>query len=158
MTGLQPVVLVADNGRAFCVIWPPTLLQVIQLTRELCKAQPEDAVAQQSAAPQATVVQTDTGVLLPPQMADQILHAQQRAALAGQGPADWAVGARCRAVHSGDGNWYNGVVESVTSTGRYVVAFDGYDSREEVGSDAVQLRATQDEDGYKGKWAQVAAR
>lgn len=32
------------------------------------------------------------------------------------------------------------------------MVFDGYGSREEVGRDAVQLRAAEDDGGYKGEW------
>lgn len=43
--------------------------------------------------------------VLPPQVAQQIRTAQQRAAMAGQAPASWAIGAKCQAVYSGDGQW-----------------------------------------------------
>lgn len=110
---------------------PPTvvMLQVIQLTRELAEAQAgvpsaglavadaplssSNAAGEQHeqlaglAEPAAAAASpTDAaGTLLPPQVAEQIRHAQQRAALGGQGPAAWAVGAKCKALYSGDGNW-----------------------------------------------------
>ena len=42
---------------------------------------------------------------LPPQVAEQIRLAQQRAAIFGQGPAAWAIGAKVQARYSGDGLW-----------------------------------------------------
>ncbi|KAL4433592.1 hypothetical protein ABPG75_000033 [Micractinium tetrahymenae] len=149
------------------------LTDVIQLTRELAEAQtveadvaaagaaaaPSPAAGEQhgqlagpaEATPAAAAQPTAAGgTLLPPQVAEQIRHAQQRAALGGQGPAAWAVGAKCKAVYSGDGNWYNAVVDSVTADGNsFVVVFDGYDTTEAVGKDAIQLRA-EEEGGYKG--------
>lgn len=102
-------------------------LQVIQLAQELCQtdahaateqlqqtedhlgspAQSVPAVEGRADAPltaQASASAT-LSTLLPPQVAEQIRLAQQRAALAGQGPPAWAVGAKCRALYSGDGNW-----------------------------------------------------
>ena len=174
-------------------------VQVIQLTRELQQSQqprpagqglaqeglPQESAGPSGAAGAATIAAPAGSVssqLLPPQVAEQIRHAQRRAALSGQGPADWAVGAECRAVYSGDGNWcegwqslhvlaasearplvsccvvdracmrrrYDAVVEGVTAGG-FMVLFEGYGSREEVGRDAVQLRAAEDESGYKGE-------
>ena len=94
--------------------------QVIELTRELCEVQPQatEGVAAeeqqastreqqgQAAGLGAAAAPPRISSLLPPQMAEQIRHAQQRAALAGQGPAEWAIGANVRAVYSGDGNWW----------------------------------------------------
>lgn len=108
-------------------------LQVIQLTRELAETQtdyPNKAVPEVPAAatsldppfavgeqheqlaglaePTVSAPAQPTGaggVLLPPQVAEQIRHAQQRAALGGQGPAAWAVGANCKAMFGGDGKW-----------------------------------------------------
>ena len=57
------------------------------------------AAAQPAAAPVA--VQTAAPAVssfLPPQVAQQIRAAQQKAALAGQAPANWAIGARVQAV------------------------------------------------------------
>lgn len=98
------------------------LEEVIQLSRELQQAQPAEAGVsvqleqhEQLAGPAAAAAPAGTGALvacdatvsalLPPQVTEQIKHVQLRAALAGQGPAAWAVGAKCRAVYSGDGNW-----------------------------------------------------
>lgn len=49
------------------------------------------AVAVDTAAPAVST-------FLPPQVAQQIRAAQQKAALAGQAPANWAIGARVQAV------------------------------------------------------------
>lgn len=88
------------------------LPQVIELTRELCQGQaeaPPAAPLQQeaagAAAPPPPPGAPSSSQVLPPQVAEQIRVAQQRAALGGQGPAEWAVGAKCRALYSGDGNW-----------------------------------------------------
>lgn len=43
--------------------------------------------------------------VLPPQVAQQIREAQQRAALAGQAPPAWAISAKVQALYSGDGQW-----------------------------------------------------
>lgn len=89
--------------------------------------------------------------VLPPQVAQQIKDAQQRAALAGQAPAAWAIGALCQAVYSGDGQWYDGVVEAVSASGNFVVAFEGYDTREEVERQSVRARPAAEsvDEGYR---------
>jgi survival of motor neuron-related-splicing factor 30 len=43
--------------------------------------------------------------VLPPQVAHQIRQAQSRAAIAGQAPPAWAIGAAVEARYSGDGRW-----------------------------------------------------
>lgn len=43
--------------------------------------------------------------VLPPQVAEQIRSAQRRAALVGQAPPEWAIGAAVEAVYSADGCW-----------------------------------------------------
>lgn len=102
-------------------------LQVIQLAQELCQAdahaateqlqQTDDRLGSPAQSVPAVEGRADApltaqasasatlSTLLPPQVAEQIRLAQQRAALAGQGPPAWAVGAKCRALYSGDGNW-----------------------------------------------------
>ncbi|GAB4813628.1 hypothetical protein N2152v2_000674 [Parachlorella kessleri] len=88
--------------------------------------------------------------VLPPQVALQIRQAQQRAAMAGQAPPSWAIGAKCQAVYSDDGQWYNGTIEAVSVSGNFIVAFDGYESKEEVQPGSVRPRAEEeDEGGYK---------
>lgn len=59
------------------------------------------ASAAQPAAAVPVAVQTAAPAVssfLPPQVAQQIRAAQQKAALAGQAPANWAIGARVQAV------------------------------------------------------------
>ena len=95
-------------------------LQVVTLTEEVLaeatQHQQNDGAAPSSSqpsrsapAPIAAITQAPEVKLpsaLPPQVADQIRIAQQRAALAGQGPAAWAIGARVQARIGGDGLWY----------------------------------------------------
>lgn len=69
---------------------------------------------------------------LPESVADQIQAARVRAALLGQGPAAWAVGAKCQAQYSVDGEYYDATVDGVTADGKFVVVFDGYETKEEV--------------------------
>lgn len=62
-----------------------------------------------SAAPVAAITSAPEVKLpsvLPPQVAEQIRGAQRRAALAGQAPPEWAIGATVQAVYSADGRWY----------------------------------------------------
>ena len=66
------------------------------------------------------------------QVAQQIRAAQQKAALSGQAPLAWAIGARCQAVWSGDGGWYNGTVSGVSVNDRFIVTFDEDGGVEEV--------------------------
>lgn len=73
--------------------------------------------------------------ILPASVAEQIRRAQIRAALSGTAPAIWAVGARCQAIYSADGQWYDASVESVKGNGKFVVTFDGYGNSEEVSID-----------------------
>lgn len=101
--------------------------QVIQLTRDLLAdagtaEQPSTsgapAAEQQAAAGDAgpsaaghpvaaitTAPDLRLPSVLPPQVAQQIREAQQRAAMAGQAPPSWAIGAKCQAIYSGDGQW-----------------------------------------------------
>jgi len=67
-----------------------------------------------------------------PQVAQQIRAAQQKAALAGQAPPAWAIGARCQAVYSLDGEWYEASVVGVTTAGDFVVKFAAYNNTEQV--------------------------
>ncbi|KAG2484619.1 hypothetical protein HYH03_016573 [Edaphochlamys debaryana] len=87
--------------------------------------------------------------ILPASVADQIRKAQVRAALTGQAPAQWAIGAECQAVYSADGEYYNAVVEGVSEAGNFIVVFEGYGNKEEVGLTGIRPRATEEE-GYKG--------
>ena len=67
------------------------------------------------------------------QVAEQIRAAQQKAALSGQAPAAWAIGARCEALYAGDGQWYSATVKGVTGIGNFLISFDEYGTEEEVG-------------------------
>ena len=90
-------------------------MQVIQLTKEvLAEAAQQDASASTASAPAVlpgpvaaitTAPEVRVPSVLPPQVAQQIRFAQQRAALAGQAPPAWAIGAQVQAVYSGDGQW-----------------------------------------------------
>eukprot|EP00198_Chlamydomonas_reinhardtii_P010410 XP_001699747.1 predicted protein [Chlamydomonas reinhardtii] len=110
-----------------------SLSEVIQLTEELLK----DALEQQRAAGAAVAV------------ADQIRKAQVRAALTGQAPAEWAIGAQCQAVYSADGQHYDATVEAISAAGNFIVVFEGYGNKEEVGLTGIRPRPGADE-GYKG--------
>lgn len=65
---------------------------------------PEKAAIPVAAISEAPAVQLPS--TLPPQVAEQIRLAQQRAALAGQGVKAWAIGAKVDARYSHDGLWY----------------------------------------------------
>ena len=52
--------------------------------------------------------------ILPASVAEQIRRAQIKAAILGQADAAWAIGAKCQAVYSADGQFYNAIVEAVT--------------------------------------------
>lgn len=66
------------------------------------------AVGASAGAPVAAITEAPAVRIpsaLPPQVAEQIRLAQQRAAIFGQGPAAWAIGAKVQARYSGDGLW-----------------------------------------------------
>lgn len=66
-------------------------------------------------------------------MAQQIRAAQQKAALAGQAPPAWAIGAKCHALSPLDGDWAEALVKGISASGNFVVAFTGRESElEEV--------------------------
>lgn len=68
------------------------------------------------------------------QVAQQIRAAQQKAALAGQAPPAWAIGAVCHALSPLDGAWAEAHVKGISASGNFVVAFSGReDELEEVG-------------------------
>ena len=73
-------------------------------------------------------------VCLCAQVAQQIRAAQQKAALAGQAPPAWAIGAVCHALSPLDGAWAEAHVKGISASGNFVVAFSGReDELEEVG-------------------------
>lgn len=73
--------------------------------------------------------------MLPASVADQIRKAQVRAALMGQADASLAVGSKCQAVYSADGEYYEATVEAVSEAGNFIVVFEGYGNKEEVGGE-----------------------
>jgi hypothetical protein len=80
------------------------------LTEELLVEAEEAAVPEKTAVPVAAISEAPAVQLpsaLPPQVAEQIRVAQQRAALAGQGVKAWAIGAKVDARYSHDGLWYD---------------------------------------------------
>jgi hypothetical protein len=67
------------------------------------------------------------------QVAQQIRAAQQKAALQGQAPPAWAIGARCQALNPLDATWQEATVKGISATGNFVLAFVGReDELEEV--------------------------
>jgi len=83
------------------------------LTEELLAEEEEEvAVQEKTAVPVAAISEAPAVHLpsaLPPQVAEQIRVAQQRAALSGQGVKAWAIGAKVDARYSHDGLWYGNV-------------------------------------------------
>ncbi|GLC35098.1 hypothetical protein PLESTM_000279300 [Pleodorina starrii] len=171
MSGLQTPQELDENLRQY----REQLAQVIQLTEELLK----DALEQQrlsggaalaagassaealvataeeqagTAGPVAKIVtppELNLPAILPASVAEQIRKAQIRAALTGQAPAEWAIGAQCQAVYSADGEYYDATVEAVSEAGNFIVIFDGYGNKEEVGLTGVRPRPSAEE-GYRG--------
>ena len=64
-------------------------------------------------------------------VANQIRWAQQKAALVGQAPPAWAIGAACQAPHP-SGQMQEAEVTGVTATGSFVVKFSDIELEEEV--------------------------
>jgi survival-of-motor-neuron-related-splicing factor 30 len=69
---------------------------------------------------------------LPASVAAQIRRAQAKAALTGQAPAAWAVGAQVHALYTADGQYYPATVQGVAEGGKFVVLYEGYGNTEEV--------------------------
>ncbi|PNW87044.1 hypothetical protein CHLRE_02g106550v5 [Chlamydomonas reinhardtii] len=111
-----------------------------------------EAAAAADANPVAKIVtppELNLPAILPASVADQIRKAQVRAALTGQAPAEWAIGAQCQAVYSADGQHYDATVEAISAAGNFIVVFEGYGNKEEVGLTGIRPRPGADE-GYKG--------
>ena len=67
------------------------------------------------------------------QVAQQIRSAQQKAALQGQAPPAWAIGAKCQALDPLEATWQEATVKGISATGNFVLAFTGReDELEEV--------------------------
>ena len=114
------------------------LLQVVNLTKELlaeAEQQQQHAVsaAAAAAAPASTEApEQPASSTLPPTVAQQIKLAQQRAALAGHGSPEWALGAEVQAKYSGDGLWYDATITGVDDDGNFIVTFNAYGIQEVV--------------------------
>ena len=88
-------------------------------------AAPAYAVASSSSAVPTSIVtppQLNLPSILPASVAEQIRRAQVKAAILGQADAAWAIGAKCQAVYSADGQFYNATVEAVTLVRHVVVS------------------------------------
>jgi survival-of-motor-neuron-related-splicing factor 30 len=124
------------------------LAEVIQLTTDLLAESAAAAAAPAPAAPApATAPAAAPGApevrvpsALPPAVAGQIRAAQQRAALAGQAPASWAVGAPVQAVFAGDGRWYDATIVAVAPSGAFIARYDEAGAEAEVERAAVRAR------------------
>ncbi len=91
-------------------------------------------------------------------MAQQIRSAQQKAALAGQAPPAWAIGAKCHALSPLDGDWAEAVVKGISASGNFVVAFTGRDSElEEVCHHAKLSNCLNYVEGTNQEWQQTNA-
>ena len=89
------------------------------------------------------------GPRLPASVAEQIRRAQIRAALSGNAPPQWAIGAKCEALSFDDQKWYGGIVKHVTDHGRFVILFDN--NRETEQMDGCFVRPPSDTgEVYKG--------
>jgi survival of motor neuron-related-splicing factor 30 len=88
--------------------------------------------------------------VLPPTVAAQIRLARQRAALSGQAPPEWAIGAAVQAVYREDGQWYNASISAVSLTGKFIVEYEGYEQAEELERGEVRLRGAEADGGYTG--------
>ena len=76
------------------------------------------------------------------QVAQQIRSAQQKAALAGQAPPAWAIGAKCHALSQLEGDWGEAVVRGISAAGNFVVVFAGREELEEVMQFPLQYSTT----------------
>lgn len=126
--------------------------QVIHLTKELLEASNDGTtasgpgrLASQGQGEALKIVAAITEApevkvpsVLPPQIKDQIRIAQQRAALAGHAPVEWAIGAQVQAKFSGDGTWYDAVVTAISTAGRFIVTYSAYGTQDEVGIEDVR--------------------
>mmetsp|Transcript_21723 Transcript_21723/g.37019 ORF Transcript_21723/g.37019 Transcript_21723/m.37019 type:complete len:325 (-) Transcript_21723:717-1691(-) len=134
-----------------------SLREVIQLTEDLLKEAAESEAAAAGAAASAEILsnraqwqkeEEEAGgggasapiitppslnlpSILPASVAEHIRKMQIRAALTGQAPASWLIGAKLQAMYPADGVWYDAVVESA-SGGKLTVLYEGYADKEEV--------------------------
>lgn len=123
-----------------------SLLELIQLTEVLVRdaaSEELSASAQQQQLPQRVTGHQPITLapapevpqlpsVLPPQVAQQIRAAQQKAALQGQAPPGWAIGAACEAVWRDDGQYYPATVQGVSIAMNFVVKFNEFENVEEM--------------------------
>ena len=141
-------------------------LQVTKLTKELLEAaQAEETPRKESPNHQHGPVAAITKApevkvpsILPPQVKEQIRIAQQRAALAGQAPPEWAIGASVQGRYSGDGKWYAGEITAISAAGKFIVHLNQYDIKEEMELEDLRQNGVADEygkniSGYQGQIA-----
>mmetsp|Transcript_28047 Transcript_28047/g.75770 ORF Transcript_28047/g.75770 Transcript_28047/m.75770 type:complete len:326 (-) Transcript_28047:669-1646(-) len=100
------------------------------------------AAGPSSSTPAAIVTppQLNLPSILPASVAEQIRKAQIKAALNGQAPAAWAIGAKVQALYATDQQWYNGTVEAVSASGNLLVNYEGYDETTELPLSSVRER------------------
>ncbi|KAF5834052.1 hypothetical protein DUNSADRAFT_9443 [Dunaliella salina] len=105
-------------------------------------AAPAAAGVSGTTAPPAIVTppQLNLPSILPASVAEQIRKAQIKAALNGQAPAAWAIGAKVQALYAADQQWYNGTVEAVSASGNLLVNYEGYDETAELPLSGVRER------------------
>jgi survival-of-motor-neuron-related-splicing factor 30 len=141
------------------------LIKVIHLTKELLHASNEGAKGPGQLGEGASVQKIVAAIteapevkvpsVLPPQIKDQIRKAQQKAALAGHAPAEWAIGSQCQAKFGGDGSWYDATVTAISTSGKFIVTYTTYQTQDEVGLEDVrnieeQYDMKKKESEYKG--------
>ncbi|KAI8110902.1 hypothetical protein M9434_004476 [Picochlorum sp. BPE23] len=138
------------------------LQEVIQLTQELRQAsvhvEDKAGPGQLQKVPVAAITEAPevkVPSVLPPQIKDQIRIAQQRAALAGQAPAEWAIGAQVQARYGGDGLWYDSEVIAISTSGKFIVKYTNHDTQDEV--DVEDLRTFDQQHGQDQEYKGVAA-
>jgi survival-of-motor-neuron-related-splicing factor 30 len=141
-------------------------LQVTKLTKDLLEAaRAEEIPGKESPSHQQGPVAAITKApevkvpsILPPQVKEQIRIAQQRAALAGQAPPEWAIGASVQGRYSGDGKWYAGEITAISAAGKFIVYLNQYNVREEMELEDLRQNGVADEhgknlSGYQGQLA-----
>ncbi|KDD76239.1 hypothetical protein H632_c303p0, partial [Helicosporidium sp. ATCC 50920] len=148
------------------------LVEVIKLTKELIGSSADELAppahaastsghdggtdAQPYAAPKAAPVAAITaapdirvGIALPPQVAQQIRTARQRAAVIGQAPPEWAIGADVEALYAGDEQWYKAKVTGISVTNQFIVAYEGYEDPAEVSKTGIRMPAETHDSSYQ---------
>ncbi|KAK9812102.1 hypothetical protein WJX73_006622 [Symbiochloris irregularis] len=134
---VEQLLLAEPENQEYAEIFQ-SLTEVIDLTKELLREAQQTTEPSSSAGPSSrpqavttTAPQILLPSILPPQVASQIRAAQQKAALSGQAPPAWAIGAKCHALYA-DGQHYEGNVTGVTAAGNFIVHFAQFNQDEEV--------------------------